>query len=268
MKIIFSVLFLFVITGYVANTSGLLNNYSVKGTGMDASVKNDTSAVRKGEATKGFALVELFTSEGCSSCPPADALLAKLDEEKKENVYVLSYHVDYWDRLGWKDVFSRPEWTARQVAYVEKFGLQSAYTPQAVINGEQEFVGSSSSELYAAVDKRLNETAQDQLTIAASATGREISVSYKKSTAEKAIVNLLLVQTHALTAVRRGENSGKQLVHTNVVQELIKVTAGNEKGAVHFQVPANHTASDHRIIGFVQLPTTLKITAAAQTGLL
>ncbi len=94
------------------------------------------------EDTKGFALLELFTSEGCSSCPAADALLAKIQQEAQgKPIYVLAYHVDYWDRLGWKDIFSNRDFTRRQNEYGGWMNLNSVYTPQVVINGSNEAVG-------------------------------------------------------------------------------------------------------------------------------
>src|ERR1700743_1770155 len=84
---------------------------------------------------KGFAVVELFTSEGCSSCPPADKALAELAAKYPDNVFVLGFHVDYWDRLGWKDIYSGAQYTQRQKDYAQLFKLESIYTPEAVVNG-------------------------------------------------------------------------------------------------------------------------------------
>ena len=96
---------------------------------------------------KGFALIELFTSEGCSSCPAADKAVEELAKQYPSTVYVLAFHVDYWNRLGWTDEFSQPEYTARQSEYAAKFNLESIYTPQVVVNGRQEFVGSDKAKL-------------------------------------------------------------------------------------------------------------------------
>src|SRR5438128_7545114 len=94
----------------------------------DSSAKNNTA-----NNDKGFAVVELFTSEGCSSCPPADDAVAKLLKEHGNNVYVLGYHVDYWDNLGWKDSFSNAAYTQLQREYAKTFKLSSVYTPQLII---------------------------------------------------------------------------------------------------------------------------------------
>lgn len=100
------------------------------------------------------AVVELFTSEGCSSCPPADKLLRTIQAESKD-VYVLSYHVDYWDRLGWKDPFSQAAFTERQRDYAQQFNLESIYTPQVVINGVKEFVGSDEQRLRSILTQKI-----------------------------------------------------------------------------------------------------------------
>ena len=108
------------------------------------SVNKSTASKRKPvnfNNDKGFAVLELFTSEGCSSCPPADELIERIQKEAGDkSVYILAYHVDYWNRLGWKDAFSQPEFSKRQYWYHQLFTSQ-VYTPQLIINGQNEFVG-------------------------------------------------------------------------------------------------------------------------------
>src|SRR6476646_10282347 len=98
-------------------------------------------------------VVELFTSQGCSSCPPADELLGRIarDPSLRGRVIPLAFHVDYWDHLGWRDPFSSPEWSQRQLDYVRAMHLSGAYTPQAVVGGAREFVGSNESQLFSAI---------------------------------------------------------------------------------------------------------------------
>lgn len=215
---------------------------------------------------KGVAVVELFTSEGCSSCPPADALLAKLDAEGQKNVFVLSYHVDYWDRLGWKDAFSKREWTARQAAYVAHFNLESAYTPQVVVNGSEEFVGSGSLQLHTSVDNGLHQNGVQQLRVSATKQGGKLAVLYNASPSKDNVVNVALVQKSATSQVIRGENGGKQLRHINVVKDLLTLPA-TASGEALFSLPQNSSTIDYKIIAFVQNKTDLKIVGAAETAI-
>ena len=118
------------------------------------------------KANKGFAVVELFTSEGCSSCPPADAVIAKLEKENTDkSIYILAFHVDYWNRLGWKDVFSSADYSKRQNDYARFLHLQSVYTPQIVVDGKTEFVGSEENTLRAAIHTSLQKTPTAQLNL-------------------------------------------------------------------------------------------------------
>ncbi len=122
-----------------------------------------------------FAVVQLFTSQGCSSCPPADRLLDKVKEDY-DNVAVLSYHVDYWNRLGWKDPFSKKEYTELQYAYGNKFGGGNVYTPQAVINGKLHFVGSNEAKMKGNLSKFLKDSAENTVAISdISKSGNTIS---------------------------------------------------------------------------------------------
>ncbi len=122
---------------------------------------------KKSEEGKGFAVIELFTSEGCSSCPPADELVSKVLSENKPDVYILSFHVDYWDRLGWKDDFSQATFSDRQKQYARYLSLDGVYTPQIVVNGTDQFVGSNETHLRSSI-KNINQ--ESNLTIEASKT--------------------------------------------------------------------------------------------------
>lgn len=221
------------------------------------------SKAKADSTVKGLAVVELFTSEGCSSCPTADALLEKLAAEGQNNVYVLSYHVDYWDRLGWKDVFAKPAWTARQSAYVRHFNLESAYTPQAVVNGSEEFVGSGSLQLHTSVDNGLHQNFTQPLRVSALNQGEKISISYNATASNDNVVNLALVQKSATSQVARGENSGRQLHHINIVKDLLELPATAE-GEAHFSVPQNFVTGDYKIIAFLQNKNDLKIVGATE----
>jgi len=175
----------------------------------------------------GFALLELFTSEGCSSCPPADALLARLVSESRDSgrrVYALSFHVDYWDRLGWKDRFSSAAWSRRQGEYARRFDLGSLYTPQLVVNGAKEMVGSDATQVEAALHAALARAARVPVTVHATARGLDVSVHCKVEQAPAGAVLLVAwVDATASSAPDNGENRGRALHHVNVVRDLRSV---------------------------------------------
>jgi hypothetical protein len=171
-------------------------------------------------------LVELFTSEGCSSCPPADQLLTKLLREQPVagvQIIPLSLHVDYWDRQGWRDPFSSPAYTARQQAYSQNFGDDKVYTPQMVVDGHDEFVGSDE-----AAARRILAGAASRphlplsLDARASAEGVRISIDLPAAPADAEPIDVLVALTEddLTTVVRAGENGGRTLSHVAVVRKL------------------------------------------------
>src|ERR1700730_2635559 len=121
-----------------------------------SSYKTQNNTYKYIPVREGFAMVELFTSEGCSSCPPADEAVGRLNGWKN-NVYVLSFHVDYWNYLGWKDIFSDPSYSKRQQDYGSVFHLSSIYTPQIIINGKVQFAGSDESRLRKEIEESLKQ---------------------------------------------------------------------------------------------------------------
>jgi hypothetical protein len=160
------------------------------------------------------AVVELYTSQGCSSCPPADALLGEL--ARLPNVVALSFHVAYWDSIGWRDRFSIPEAEQRQSHYVETLGLSSAFTPQIVIDGRRSFVGSDRRRIVAA----LAET-RDTIPIEAVVANGKLTVTLPERRHQSGYeVNLVAYLPEASTAVGRGENSGRTLVEFNIVRQF------------------------------------------------
>ncbi len=217
----------------------------------------------------GFAVVELFTSEGCSSCPPADAVLAKIAAEYKENVYVLGFHVDYWDRQGWKDIYSNADYTQRQMGYARVFKLSSIYTPEAVVNGGKELVGSDEKGLLTDIEADLQGAEGKKIVLqaagdgtSAAGNGNNIKVNYQAPNRGSDILYIALVQSHAETKVGGGENSGRRLEHVNVVRELKAAPAGNT-GSLVFALPQGLSAKDCKLIAFLQ---TNKAGSLAVTG--
>lgn len=220
------------------------------------------------QSNDGFVVVELFTSEGCSSCPPADAVAAKLSEEYKGKVFVLGFHVDYWDYLGWKDAFSNAAYSNRQTKYGNLFHLNSIYTPQVVINGEEEMVGSNESKIQAVIVNDLKEPASAAIQLeVTNTTGKNISIHYTIDKASNTNLNIALVQLHATSNVKRGENSGRTLQHVNVVRDFKTVDAKDLQGNIQLTIPQDIPGKDCKIIAFLQNKNDLKITAATETDI-
>lgn len=159
-------------------------------------------------------VVELYTSQGCSSCPPADALLGEI--ARIPNVVALAFHVDYWDYIGWQDRFAIPQAASRQSAYVAALGLPSGFTPQVVIDGRASFVGSDRRHITAA----LSEGSQNIPVIAAVVNG-ELRVSLPERHGQRDFdVNVAAFVPEATTVIVRGENSGRTLTEYNVVRQF------------------------------------------------
>jgi len=219
-------------------------------------------------AGNGFAVVELFTSEGCSSCPPADKAVANLLTEYPDNVYVLGFHVDYWDYIGWKDAYSSHAYSNRQQQYGSKLGLSSIYTPQAIVNGTSEFTGSDTKQLKTRVEDGLgiNSTAPVSIT-AQSTDGKTVTVNYTLQKSLPGVINIALVQLHAQSNVQRGENSGKLLQHVNVVRDFKTLPAKQPAGAISLTLPAGLTVKDCMIIAYTQDDSSWKITGAASANI-
>ncbi|MBE7171786.1 MAG: DUF1223 domain-containing protein [Williamsia sp.] len=194
------------------------------------------------DARTGFAVVELFTSEGCSSCPAADQLVEKIAAENGgKRVYIASYHVDYWDRLGWKDRFSKKEYAAYQYAYAKQFKLNSVYTPQIVINGQLQFVGSNGILLRSSINNNLNQPETAQLTLQRAESDPAVcKVQYALEGGEtSAALLFVLLQKKAVVRIERGENQGKTLSHTNIVRAVKSLTSGQLSGTLSIPVPAD-----------------------------
>jgi hypothetical protein len=215
----------------------------------------------------GFAVVELFTSEGCSSCPPADEAMIRLAKEFPDHVYFLGYHVDYWDNLGWKDPFSNAEYTERQQHYSILFGADNIYTPQAIVNGEKELVGSKESQLKDLIQEALKGTMPSSIELTAKKEQDEhITVSYKVTGSGSYSLNVALVQLMASSNVKRGENGGHTLNHINIVRAFKTIQLDKSAGAsIDLPVPAGLSSKDLKVIAFVQDEKHLKISGAAES---
>jgi hypothetical protein len=204
-------------------------------------------------------VVELFTSQGCSSCPPADALIHDIanDPSMRGRVIPLAFHVDYWDSLGWRDPFSSAEWTQRQARYARTMHLSSAYTPQAVVNGTREFVGSNRAAMSAALEKASNETSRSGIALAARREGNSLIATIHASVPTNDDLMLAIVEDGVTTKIEHGENAGRTITNDAIVRKLIRVRPGQSTVALD---AAWRSVS---ATAFVQDRTTLAIGAAA-----
>lgn len=196
-------------------------------------------------------IVELFTSQGCSSCPAADKILAEIvlrAEKNGQDVLGLSFHVDYWNYIGWKDPYSNKEFTERQKKYASLMNLESIYTPQMIVNGQIEFVGSDEERIGEEVDKAMKQNMPYQISITdVKNLGEKILVSYAlDKTPTSNVINVALVQKGASNDVTRGENAGRRLTHKNVVKSFMTSVA-EKKGSLELPFPAS-TKADQVII--------------------
>jgi hypothetical protein len=171
------------------------------------------------EITNPRGVVELFTSQGCSSCPPADRVLADLVE--RDDMLALAWHVDYWDYLGWKDTFARPANTERQKAYARSLGKRSVYTPQAVINGRVDVVGSHGGAVVEAIDEFAGTENGLSVPIEASISGGTIKIRIDNSPlARGAKLWMVYFDKQRVVDVKRGENGGHKLKYSNIVRNM------------------------------------------------
>jgi len=230
---------------------------------MSACYSSNKKTGEGNAANSGFAVVELFTSEGCSSCPPADEELANIVNEYKHNVYVLGFHVDYWNNYGWTDIFSSADYTQRQKNYARTLKLPTIYTPQVVVNGVQQFVGSDKVKLRKAINSNLELPAPKMLEITALAEDdRKIQVSYK--TTDTGNLNIALVQLKAENKIAAGENHGATLHHVNIVRDIKTISLETTEGTTVVTMPDGLSPGDCMIIAFAQNENDLKITSAAE----
>jgi len=222
-----------------------------------------TKMKMEAENSAPFAFVELFTSEGCSSCPSADRNLERIAADAKangQNIYTLSYHVDYWDYLGWKDPYSSKEFTDRQRSYARQFESSRIYTPQMVVNGQAEFVGSN---------KKLSSRALDAALRAETNAAIKIDVGIKKNRAIKVtwqasgidtgdVVRVALVQNEGTQNVNRGENARRKLSHVNIVRQLKADNQPGASGKVEFTAPRDFDKNNFHVVAFVQSSSGVK----------
>lgn len=250
--------------------TALLFSAALAGTALIGAGGSDTSA-----ADRVPVVVELFTSEGCSSCPPADALLQKLDEQPypATELIVLSEHVDYWNHIGWTDPYSSRSYSERQSAYGNRLHIDEVYTPQMIVDGTREFVGSNSQDAQKAISKaagapklavRIADAALDGDTVHA-----HIETGLLPAGTRSADVVLITALNHAESHVAAGENSGRRLTHVAVVRAFKKAgsIASGQSFSQEVTIKLEKPSPDLRIIALVQEAGPGKILGAAQQKL-
>ena len=228
-------------------------------------------------------LVELFTSEGCSSCPPADSLLLKLDSQQsiqQAEVIALEEHVDYWNHDGWIDPYSAPEWTQRQQDYVSSFKLDGVYTPQIIINGQSQVIGSRFEEVITAIKEAAGRPALEISIRKEQADARgslrvtaNVGALGGWSSSDSAEVWLAVSESDLSSSVSRGENKGKELHHAPALRMLRRMgTTDSSKQALAFSgsiavSPKPSWKTDHlRLVVFVQEKKSRHVLGAASTS--
>lgn len=202
------------------------------------------------------AVMELFTSQGCSSCPPADALLSKTIADSKKNgrkIYALSFHVDYWNRLGWADPFSDNAYSQRQAGYVSALKLNGAYTPQMIVNGKTEFVGSDQSALSRNLQSALKTNAKVEFSnLKATKEKESIDLEYTlDGDFSNSTLNVALISPKEITSVKRGENGGRTLTNENVVRNFSTQNA-QKSGVIHLNTGTIKDKNNLFMIVFIQ----------------
>nr|WP_321235071.1 DUF1223 domain-containing protein [uncultured Psychroserpens sp.] len=215
-------------------------------------------------------VLELFTSQGCSSCPPADKLLTQIqDTYSKTEVIALSYHVDYWNYIGWKDPFSKAQFSDKQRLYSQKFNSSSIYTPQIVVNGKTHFVGSNSNKMANTLHKNAKVSAKNKIELSSVNTSTtKVTFDYQiYGNIKNKSIRVALVLDERITEIARGENRNRTLKNSNIViaESVLKLEAS--KGVFEIAIPKLvNTDDDLKLITIIQT-TDLDIVGACQVNL-
>ncbi len=231
-------------------------------------------------------LVELFTSQGCSSCPPADRLLSRLgssDEFGEAVVIPLSYHVDYWNYIGWTDPFSSSEWSLRQSSYADSFDSRRVYTPQLVINGRRDCVGSDEKRVREEIARAAGESTAGRLQLELNAgddprvlhldIDAMIDAIAKETAGDRWSVMVAVFENGLETPVSRGENSGRKLRNSHVVRSLQQAftlparPGAKHSGQVHIELAEDWDREHLGVAVFLQDPVSRHIHGAAMRRL-
>jgi len=225
----------------------------------------------KSESAEPFALVELYTSEGCSSCPVADQLLTQLTHLAKDQnkaIYTLGFHVDYWNYLNWVDEYSKPEYSNRQRTYASKIKGSSVYTPQMIINGTYQVGGYRGDLVKEYIEESLAQIDGVALDAQLSIKNNFLIISshFDKS-AKNLLLNTALVETNISNNIKSGENAGKKLIHSNVVREFSSTPLVDNNLETTMSLPTDLNQENASVILYLQDKNTYKVLGAKQLPL-
>lgn len=211
----------------------------------------------------GFAVLEFFVSEGCGKCPAAGEVMERIVENNtNDQLYVLGYHIDYWDLRGWKDQFADPVFSARQHHYA-KWLNNYVYTPQVVINGKEELLGFDENMIFKLASRELTTPMENLLSLKAIVKENEIQVNYSYSHSNESLdLIVLLVQKNGYSEVKKGQNSGKRLNHVQIVRALKKASLMEK--TTRLPVPDHVDLKHAEVIGLVQNSQNGEIKSAAR----
>ena len=181
-------------------------------------------------------VVELFTSQGCPSCPPADRFFEQL--AARDDVLALSLHVDYWDYIGWEDTFGSHAHTARQRGYAAAAGRKMVYTPQMIVNGADHLVGSRYRDVTDVIDKHLAQPGDSGLQLVARRAGGQVHIEARSARPREMplVVQLARYIPEATVDITRGENAGKTITYSNIVTELVEVATWDTQGPLALEI--------------------------------
>ena len=234
---------------------------------------HNANNVNKASEGESIAVLELFTSEGCSSCPPADENLQRIAgaaTKANQKIFTLSFHVDYWNRLGWKDPFSQAAFSDRQRDYATALSSET-YTPQMIVNGTAAFVGSDRKLTDRAIRKALARPATHRIQLTKSEVDSKTPVSFvynvsgditQTDNQADATLNIAVATDSETVAVSRGENGGRQLTHVWVVKSLQVIPLNSREGTI--KIDPKSVKQDHsRLVVYIQSAATREITGAS-----
>lgn len=228
-------------------------------------------------APLGVAVIELFTSEGCNSCPPADDLAAKIALEARQQgkpVFVLAMHVDYWDYLGWKDPFAQSQFTRRQRAYAAALGKMGGnggvFTPEMVVNGSTGFTGNDERQARQAIERSIVDATRLKVepSIVARKAGEPVKVrALVKGDTRWTMLCVAIVEDGLSVDVLGGENAGKTLKHDRVVRAFGQVAVKDDRAEIELKLPKDVKEASCRVVVFAQEEKTMRIAGAAEMPL-